>query len=97
MGRCIKCRYYHDYPMSCKDDQAKVPFCGFKQREKNQFIIELVRQLRDETGVSFSEVKQALELCNYNRKMTVEYLKIKYSGVNYGDRDIMDVVKSKLN
>lgn len=97
MGRCNKCRYYHDYPMSCIDDQAKFPFCGFKQKTKNQFIIELVRQLRDETGVSFSEVKQALELCNYNQKMTMEYLKIKYSGVNYGGRDIMDIVKSKLN
>ena len=97
MGRCKKCRYYHDYPMSCIDDQAKFPFCGFEQRKKDQFIIELVRQLSDEIGVSFSEVKQALELCNYNRKITVEYLKIKYSGVNYGGRDIMDIVKSNLN
>ena len=40
MGRCTKCRYYHDYPMSCKDDQAKFPFCGFKQRTKEQIKVD---------------------------------------------------------
>ena len=86
MGRCKKCRYYPDYPMSCIDDQAKFPFCGFKQKTKIQYIIELIRQLSDETGVSYSEVGQALKLCNYNRKMTVEYLKIKSTEQSLGEK-----------
>ena len=60
-------------------------------------IINLVKKLRDYTGINVLEIKKTLELCNYDEDMTIEYLKIKYSGVNYGDRDIMDVVKSKLN
>lgn len=59
-------------------------------------MVRLIKKLRDETGINILEIKKALELCDYDEKMIVEYLKIKYSGVNYRGRNIMDIVKSNL-
>lgn len=59
-------------------------------------MVNLIKKLRDYTGINVLEIKKTLELCNYDEDMTVEYLKVKYSGVNYRGRNIMDIVKSNL-
>lgn len=40
MSRCKKCRYFKDYPMSCKNTDNSFPFCGFKQKTKQQIEME---------------------------------------------------------
>lgn len=59
-------------------------------------MVNLIKKIRDDTGINVLEIKKTLKLCNYDENMTVEYLKVKYSGVNYRGRNIMGIVKSNL-
>ena len=66
------------------------------KKVKEYSMINLIKKLRDETGVNIIEINKTLELCNYDEDMTVEYLKVKYLGVNYRGKNIMDIVESNL-
>ena len=48
MSRCANCRYVHDYPMSCIDDQEEFPFCGFKQKTEQQIKVDkMIKEIRN--------------------------------------------------